>query len=72
MPRYRVQITAIMTGETNEPTTAPLILSGSSSEEVFRQTFDELNVPAVIAFLNRARRVRRASAAKAGKLLPAT
>lgn len=72
MPRYRVQITAM-----NPPPAAPFapdgaLLAPEPQEEVFRQTFDELNVPAVIAFLNRARRVRRASAAKAGKLLPAT
>lgn len=64
MPRYRVQITAM-----NPPSPAPLAPDGElltpearAQEEVFRQTFDELNVPAVIAFLNRARRIRRKAA----------
>jgi hypothetical protein len=48
------------------------LLTPEPQEEVFRQTFDELNVPAVIAFLNRARRVRRTPTTKAGRLLPAT
>lgn len=63
--RYRVQITAITTGRTTATqaeAAADPALFGDASEEVFRQTFDELNVPAVIAFLNRARRVRRKAA----------
>jgi len=44
------------------PPAPDALLTPEPQEEVFRQTFDELNVPAVIAFLNRARRVRRKAA----------
>jgi len=61
MPRYRVQITA-MNPAPAAPPAPDALLTPEPQEEVFRQTFDELNVPAVIAFLNRARRVRRKAA----------
>ena len=62
MPRYRVQITAFNAAPSTPPTSDGALLSPEPQEEVFRQTFDELNVPAVIAFLNRARRIRRKAA----------
>lgn len=58
MSKYRVSITTTITREELSGL-SPADLSNAGDEEVFRQTFDDLDVKKVIAFLNAAPRRKR-------------